>query len=138
MAIITLDTISGYWKDVSDWVRGLYKPLFQKFGRQQLILTTIPLGISGTYTSQIFDTLSTPQINFVSVHAFSDQDGMLYLDASMDGTNWNIVQNSMPLSASTPTITYWQQPLDRYFRVRYVNNNTTAQTVFRLSVTMHD
>jgi len=138
VAIITLGSIVQLWQNISDWstsTNTTYKPKILKDGRQQTVLTTTPLGISATYASSTFDTLTSPQINMVCASCYTDQSGMLYLDVSPDGTNWNVIQSTVPISANIGAVMAWQNPLDRYFRIRLVNNITTAQTILRLSMT---
>lgn len=138
MAQIPLSEFEGYWKDVADWStsRSNSKPLIQKFSRQSSVLTTTPITASSPYTSSTFDTLALPQMNMVTAHCFSDQDGTLYMDVSMDGTNWNLVQCFVSINANTAGTIGWQQPLDRYFRFRFVT--TVDQTIFRLSMTSYN
>jgi hypothetical protein len=134
MAIIQLNTLVTYWQNISDWIVGTSssKPKILKDGRQQQILTTTPLGIDAIYTSPVFDTLSFPQINNVSAHVYTDQEGVLYMDISMDNSDWDYVQKLIPVSANITAIMDFEIPLDRYFRFRFVNNSI-AQTTFRLS-----
>lgn len=138
MATITLNTISTYWANFSNWVMGTStsKPLIIKSGRVQSILTTTVLGVNGIYTSATYDSTTDPQDNFVTANAYSDQDGTLYLDVSMDSTNWNLSQCIVPVGANTAATLGWQKPLDRYYRIRFVTVN--AQTVFRLSTTSYN
>ena len=125
MALIELSVLRDYWKNVSDWVTTK---------RKQQILTTTPLGISGVYTSSSIDSLTFPQRNLINCQVFADQNGTLYMEVSMDGTNWDYVQCSIPVLANVSAVMSWQNPFDRYYRFRYING-TIAQTVFRLSST---
>ncbi|WP_407310490.1 hypothetical protein [Desulfosporosinus sp. SB140] len=100
--------------------------------RQQQILTTAPLTGNATYTSPAIDSLAVPQDNMVCAHVYADQPGTLYMDVSMDNTNWNLTQASVAVSAGVAATIPWQAPLDRYYRFRYVNG-ANAQGTFRLS-----
>lgn len=134
MAIIQLSTLSTYWQNVSDWVKGVSssQPKVINNGRQQQILSSTPLIANATYTSTTFDSLTSPQASMISAQVFADQVGTIYMDSSMNNINWDYTQFSMAVSASTPTIMPWQPPLDRYYRFRFING-ATAQGTFRLS-----
>jgi|GEM_PF-2354872 len=93
--------------------------------------TTSALAGNGTYTTA----------NAVSITAFrrligtviSDQSGVLYVQQSPDGTNWD-VQSSFSVPANDATgagVGYSVEVVAPYGRL-YYENGATGQTVFRL------
>lgn len=92
------------------------------------IFTTQVLAAGATYISSPKD-FEHSRLGFMSVLAFSNQAGTLYIDQSMDGSNWDFTEN-VSVSANVGT-KLKSAIIARYARVRYVNG-ATAQTIFRL------
>lgn len=89
--------------------------------------TTTPLSGGATFTG-------TGELNNfagVLVQSKSDVAGTLYMEFSLDGTNWDS-SLSFECAAGVPEIHRLEKGA-RYFRVRYVNG-AAAQTYFRLGV----
>ena len=90
--------------------------------------TTTQLGVSATYTG----TGEQNQLPYVIVDVESDQEGTLFLEFSVDGTNWASpgASNGYHISPGNRVVRSALKA-SRYFRVRYVNGST-AQSTFRL------
>lgn len=88
--------------------------------------TSTPLGISATYTTPTFDSLTTG--TFVTHHMYADQAGTHIFEQSTDGTNWEIEDQDTVLAATPKTEAHIVTA--RYHRARFVNGGV-AQTVFR-------
>lgn len=84
------------------------------------------LGAAGAFTGRAEDVSIYAAVN---VFAFADQAGTLFVEFSVDGTNWD-KSNSFAVTASTASIQSLA-PSAQFVRVRYVNG-ATPQTVFRL------
>lgn len=88
--------------------------------------STTLLGAAGTFTGRAEDVSIYAAVN---VFAFSDQAGTLFVEFSIDGTNWD-KSNSYAVSASTANSQSLAPPA-QFVRIRYVNG-ATPQTSFRL------
>ena len=99
---------------------GLHKSLLAE--------TTTPLSASGTYTGT--STEATEYDRVIGI-VYSDQDGTLYIDYSIDGTNWDYSDAITVTGGTAQGVDYLVKA--RYIRVRYVNGSTD-QTVFRLQI----
>jgi hypothetical protein len=92
-------------------------------------LTTVPLGISGVYES---GPINAEQYQKLTGKIFADQAGtlkILYADdekGTYDALTSIAVAAGSSVKIDEPLYTSW-------LKVRYENNATTAQTVFRLS-----
>ena len=96
--------------------------------------TSSTLAAGATYTG----TFELAPRSMVLAQSFSDQDGTLFFDFSVDGVNADSTfpASGTVASAGTPLV----QPAAvsaRYFRVRYVNGSS-PQTVFRLGTSYSD
>lgn len=90
--------------------------------------STTPLAGSATYTGT-YEQNSYPD---VMVSCQTDQAGTLYFDFSPDGTNTNTFPvNGFQVSAGIHEFHIAVKGV-RYFRVRLVNDSTSAQTYLRL------
>lgn len=89
--------------------------------------STAPLGASATFTG----AAELNPIADVMLSCFSDTDGTLFFDFSVDGTNWRTFPTSgYEVKASIHEFhTAVKGP--RYFRTRFVNS-ATPQTTFQL------
>lgn len=88
--------------------------------------TSTPLGISATYTTATFDSLTTG--TFVTHHIYADQDGTHIFEQSTDGTNWETADSDAVLAGTPKTEAHIVTA--RYHRARFVNGGV-AQGVFR-------
>lgn len=68
--------------------------------------------------------------NAISVTVKTDQAGSLFIDQSMDSTNWDAV-NTYIVAANVNT-THRVGTNAKYFRVRFTNTSLVAQTYFRI------
>lgn len=91
---------------------------------------TTTLAGAGTYTS---DAMLSKR-DGIAFQCFSDVAGTVFLDLSIDGTNWDSTfpVNGFAVAAGVPEV-HTARVFGRYFRVRYVNG-AAAQSVFRLGV----
>jgi len=101
-------------------IQAIYRPVVAE--------TTATLGVNGTYASSTFDAENYKQLVYI---IYSDQDGDLYIDESMDGTHWDYTEHIPYTGGSGKVGTV--KIHSRYVRVFYVNGST-AQSEFRLSV----
>lgn len=90
--------------------------------------TTTTLGSGGTFTGEA----ELCEYPYIIVQSYSDVAGTMFIDFSIDGTNWDSTYpvNGYSCAAGIPEV----QPaavVGRYFRVRYVNGSS-AQSEFRL------
>jgi len=90
------------------------------------ISTTTPLGNAGVYTG----TLDAGREDNIVGLVFSDQSGTLFIEQSVNGTNWDLSESIAVTGGAGQG--YSKTVYAPYIRVRYVNG-ATPQTVFRLS-----
>jgi hypothetical protein len=93
-----------------------------------IIYTTTPLGANQSFTSYLYPTAGYGKIVGT---VYSDQDGILLVGQSPDGTNIDCISRFEIIGGGN-----WGFVVDvvaPYFSVRYINGNI-AQTVFRLYV----
>jgi hypothetical protein len=106
-------------------------------------LSTTALAISGVYTSPTIDFGNNHSWEVFRVSAFADQAGTFAVQESRDNSNWRSIRPyiaGMGASISGPTVTVGVSQnetveyriIQRYIRVVYTNNGTTASTVFNL------
>lgn len=97
-----------------------------------VVSTTTPLAAGGVWTSASVDCLGVrPYVKRIYVTLYSDVDGTLHVEYSPNNANWDAVESFPYTGGTTPVI----GPIEvkgRYARLRYVNNPTTPQSVFRL------
>jgi hypothetical protein len=87
-----------------------------------------PLNAGATYTGTAEQNLANEA--FVSVK--TDQNGTLYAEFSIDGTNWDS-SLSYSVTASTNEIHRFIKGA-RYIRIRFTNTSASNQTYFRLAL----
>lgn len=88
--------------------------------------TSTPLLAGGVFTG----TSEQNDYPDVFVTCKTDQDGMLYVDMSIDGTNWDL---SVPYNVSANTGEFHKLIKgNRYFRIRFTNTSTSNQTYLRI------
>lgn len=104
-------------------------PTYTKSSVSTLNSTSTPLSGSATFTGDA----ELCEYPYIGIQSFSDVDGTLFLDFSIDGTNWDSTYpvNGNKCSAGVPEVIP-AAVFGRYFRVRYVNGSD-AQSVFRLA-----
>lgn len=85
-----------------------------------------PLGNAGTVTLD----LGSGREDWVVGMVFADQAGNIFIEQSMDGTNWDL-STTYAITASTGK-GFKEDVYAPYVRVRYVNG-ATPQTVFRMT-----
>lgn len=95
--------------------------------------TTSTLAGDATYTGT-GEQNNLPQ---VGVYSFADAAGTLYMDWSVDGSNWHQFPTAGFACAANIPEFHTAVKLGRYFRVRYVNGSS-AQSTFRLSTYFGD
>lgn len=98
--------------------------------KTQIENNTTALGVSATYTGASFDTMADgTNFNLLTGYCVADQSGNLYMQESVDGTNW-VTTKTWALTASNGVI------IDEKIRLRYVRfmliNGATAQTSLKL------
>jgi hypothetical protein len=144
VAGITVDPAKNAWRIIPfpvDLLRIFYVqgystsyPLFaEKWPAcKTYVYTTTALAAGGSWTSAWVDCLgSVPRAKKIYITCYSDQSGTIYIDYSPDGANVDGSESISYTGGSTPAIEAVEVK-GRYARVRYVNNATTAQSVFRL------
>ena len=95
---------------------------------QTLITTSTPLDANATYVSSSWDLLDV-KCGYIFASAYADVDGVLAIEQSWDGTNWDFRDEQ---ALTGPGTAYLKVPIKaRYVRVVY-ENGSTAQSVFRL------
>ena len=96
--------------------------------RPAIAETSAALTASSSYQSDVFDASNYSKLTYI---VYADQTGDLYVDESMDGTNFDYSEH-IPVNASTGAVGLLNVH-GKYIRVRYVNGSTD-QTEFRLGV----
>jgi hypothetical protein len=105
---------------------------FQAQGKVQIESNTTPLGISATYTGAGFDTMKDGEnYNWLTGTVTSDQTGTLYVQQSIDGTNWVSTDSVSVTNNPTSGNKIAFDILLRYVRFTLVNN-AVAQTQLKL------
>jgi len=90
--------------------------------------TTIPLNAGATFTG----TAELNSSSDVMVVCKTDQNGTIYMDFSIDGTNWDSTI-SFPYSTTAINPPHVLVKANRYFRVRFANTSASNQTYIRLA-----
>jgi len=96
-------------------------------GTECLLETTTPLAAGAEYIGTALDRHLRTHAWFHAM-AFADVDGTIYIDQSLDGTNWDLVSSTSLTGGTGKALSV--RVVARYVRIRYVNG-TVAQTVFR-------
>ncbi len=126
------DNAYGYYRDIQLDANGkLYingqGPLNEVVSEGNSHSTIIATGTTYTGTAE-YNTYTD-----VMVVCKTDQPGTLYLDFSIDGTNWDsTITFNYHVGEINPPHIFVKGP--RYFRTRFQNTSTSAQTFFRLGV----
>lgn len=95
--------------------------------------STTALGISATYTGNIYNLGGNFSFNRVRCMVVADQTGTLYIDQSRDGATWRTVV-TQAVAINTPLVVE-SLIAAQYVRARYVNGGV-AQTVFELETAL--
>ena len=90
--------------------------------------TTTPLAANATYTGSSID-FNDSRLGHAGAIAYADQDGTMYFEGSIDGSNWDIELGSQALTGGSGAQLVVQVPC-RYIRPKYVNG-ANAQSTFR-------
>src|SRR4030066_1315422 len=96
-------------------------------------LTTTPLGIGASYTSQTFDHSTGGA--YVAHYVYSDVGGTHYAEDSHDGTNW-FAFDTEPVTGTVP-LREAHQSIARYSRARYVNGGTAQGVFYHQAIQRH-
>ena len=91
-------------------------------------LSTTPLAANATFVTDAIDGQAS-RLGNVGIIAYSDVDGTMSIEGSIDGTNWDVVLGTQALTGGTGNKLIVQVPC-RYIRAKYVNG-AADQTVFR-------
>ncbi len=94
--------------------------------------TTTPLNASDTYTG----TYEICKRSTVAIYVLTDQDAMLYVDFSKDGTNTDATL-TFSITASVNEV-HNIKALRPYYRIRITNTSTSNETYLRAGVRMGD
>lgn len=89
--------------------------------------TITPLDVGGSFVGVLEDVSKYPS---VTTNVYSDQAGVLQLQFSPDGTNWNLI-SSDNVTANVG-LAVKSAVLAKYFRVVFVNNSGIAENTLRL------
>lgn len=91
--------------------------------------TTTPLNNAATFTGTAEDVSKYPS---VTAACKTDQGGLMYMEFSPDGTNWD---SSLPFTVAAGVNEFHRLSVTRkYFRCRLYNNSGSNQTYLRLQV----
>jgi len=90
--------------------------------------TTTPLAANATYTGPS-RSFTTSRLGHAGAIAYADQDGTMYFEGSIDGSNWDVELGSQALTGGSGAKLIVQVPC-YYIRPKYVNG-ANAQSVFR-------
>jgi hypothetical protein len=94
--------------------------------------TTTPLPAKSAWSSTVDDD---PMTDRIVGTVYSDAEGILYVEQSPDGENWDVVT---PFEVSPSLLKnsfgFSVEKVAQYARVRYVDRSDNGQTVFRLYV----
>lgn len=89
--------------------------------------TTAPLAGAGEKILSI----SAGREDYVVGMVFADQAGTIYIEQSMNGTNWDLSTNYVVTASDGKG--FKEEVFAPFVRIRYVNG-ATPQTAFRLTV----
>ena len=107
----------------------------QPTARAGLVLidsTTTPLPAGGVWTSSID---GSPMTDRIVGTVYSDAEGVIYIEQSADGENWDVVTPfEVSPSLFRNSFGFSVEKVAQYARVRYVDMSNGGQTKFRLYV----
>ena len=90
--------------------------------------TTTPLAANATYTGSAKD-FKYSRIGHAGAIAYADQDGTMYFEGSINGSNWDVELGSQAVTGGSGAKLIVQVPC-KYIRAKYVNG-ANAQSTFR-------
>ena len=90
--------------------------------------STTPLAANAIYTGSSL-SFHESRLGHAGAIAYADQDGTMYFEGSIDGSNWDIELGSQALTGGSGAQLVVQVPC-RYIRPKYVNG-PNAQSTFR-------
>jgi len=90
--------------------------------------TTTALDANATYTGSSKNFYNS-RLGHAGAIAYADQDGTMYFEGSIDGSNWDIELGSQALTGGSGAQLVVQVPC-QYIRPKYVNG-ANAQSTFR-------
>jgi hypothetical protein len=94
--------------------------------------TTTPLPVKGMWLSRVDDSPITDRIVGT---VYSDAEGVLYVEQSSDGENWDVVTPfEVSPSLFRNSFGFSVEKVAQYARVRYVDTSDGGQKEFRLYV----
>lgn len=91
--------------------------------------TTTNLGDGATYTGTAF---SVEEYGQIMISVYSNRAGTLYVDQSMDGTNYDITESAAYVAAGVPG--FYTQVYAPTARIRFANAAGAATTALRIYV----
>ena len=93
--------------------------------------TTANLASGATFTGTSEETFG---INGIQVYHFVDQDCTIYIDQSLDGTNWDVSDSFECLASTSCTRTFIS--VAPYYRARITNDGDSTTTIVRFATGM--
>ena len=93
--------------------------------------TSVNLASAATFTGTADETFG---INGIQVYHFADQDCTIYIDQSLDGTNWDITDSFTCLANNGCTRIF--ASVAPYYRARLTNDGDSATTEIRFATGM--
>ena len=93
--------------------------------------TTTNLAAAATFTGTAQETFG---VNGIQVFHFADQDCTIYIDQSLDGTNWDLTDSAFCLANEACTRVYRSDA--PYYRLRVTNNGLATTTTIRTATGM--
>jgi hypothetical protein len=94
--------------------------------------TTTPLPAKGVWSSSVDDS---PMTDRIVGTVYSDAEGVLYVEQSADGENWDVVTPfEVSPSLFRNSFGFSVEKVAQYARVRYVDMSNGGQKEFRLYV----
>jgi len=122
----TGQTILKLLKDISNYDSSTRERFYYPASAE--IYTTTALDANATYTGPSEDFFKS-RLGHAGAIAYSDQDGTMYFEGSIDNSNWDIELGSQALTGGSGAQLVVQVPC-RYIRAKYVNG-ANAQSTFR-------
>lgn len=90
------------------------------------------LAVGATFTGASESTINVSGIQFIFN---SDQDGVVYVDQSGDGTNWDVIDH-YDFYVGKAALGVTVQAVGSYFRIRVTNSGTATTTFLRLQTVL--
>ena len=119
-------TVLGYLYDLSEYIKDIYFFLHKPTNAETF--STTPLAANATYTGPS-KGCGTSRLSHAGAIAYADQDGTMYFEGSINGSNWDIELGSQAVTGGSGAQLVVQVPC-QYIRAKYVNG-PNAQSTFR-------